>query len=992
MTDKEHHRNYSEFRWAQKKLVIALVVALMLTYANIYAVALEDGIEVRILIVYDRNSSNFFDVYQNYKQSLVVDLIAEPISLNNFHSMDLSEWDVIYLDKSVIGNEMFENYKKEIMDFVKEGGFLFLEDEFYNQFPLEFLGASRFESLESFPDTISFPKVRDNLTGIQDIIRLFHENLTGFYNKNTLDSMDNGHGFVPSTATPLARSGELALYGINQVGKGYVFFSNKMLPNDHYITGFDMTKKNAKQEYFSFTFATANYLFRNEFAAFVSKELYGFAAKKVLGPYGRPAMAWQNHFEVSSAAGNGTMKKWIDILKEYDEIPSFSLGRALYEWGLWKESIILHVNTGTNAEPEFVGVEENSHYSAGRHLITESNEYVSLNEYPEYKSLGAKIELPYRAYPSIADLNRDGIPDIISGSQDGYLYLFLGTRDYTTYKDKVTLKDEKGNPINVGKYSSPVVADINKNSTLDIIVGNEEGEIALYLNQGNMTFRKVGILIKDSNLKNAAPRLGDINGDNTPDLIVGNAKGEIYVFEGKYVNNTLTFNKEGIILKNENGHILNFGSYVAPELVNVNGNKRIIVGNSTGYLKVYEIQYPKAIFKGYVEGTTLNMYGNKNLWGGYYSVPVLADLNRDGNMDLLIGQVEFGMPVPIDSPLFKYEKELRESIEYAKKNYIDIYPHLYFGKFKNSSQEEKEIELHKKAFEYYNIPWRSGTNQHTWDISNLSSTQTFYSQKKMGIKWNSGFRPSIKAGEPSLSRDYIWTIPFKLGNGWGTEDFILYSPSPYVPTFEKAYKSYTALDLPISHFYHIEYDANKQDGLDKLLYKAQFLDDIRDKYDYNFMTEPQMFDIFERVMNSKITIIRNKSARGFHITVSSTESIAGIKFETGEELKGRNIAVDGDIYLRDGNDIYIGLNRKVDIYTSNEKDRPHILRVNVPVEIEDEEVFKLIHLKDKGLQQIKIYAPNGMEIANKDFKVESWGDYFVLTRYGEPTTLKIKLY
>lgn len=987
MTDKPN----SNCKWAQKKLILALAVALMLTYANIYAVSLEEGSQVRTLIVYDKSSSNFLDVYQNYKQSLVVNSIAEPISLDNFHSMDLSEWDVLYLDKSIIGNEKFESYKKEIMDFVMEGGFLFLEDEFYNQFPLEFLGADRFEKLESFPDTLTFPEVRENLTGIQEILKLFHENLVRFYSKNTLDSMDNGHGFIPSTATPLAYKGNLALYGINQVGRGYVFLSNKMLPNDHYITGFDMNKKNAKQEYFSFTFATANFLFRDEFTAFVSKELYGFAAKKVLGPYGRPAMAWQNHFEVTSAAGNDTIKKWIDILKEYEEIPSFSLGRSLYEWGLWKESIILHTNIGTNTEPKYVGVEENSHYSAGKHLITESNEYVSLTEYPEYKSLGAKIDLPYRAYPAIADLNRDGIPDIVSGSQDGYLYLFLGTQEHTIYKDKIILKDERGNPINIGKYSSPVIVDINRNTTLDMIVGNEKGEIALYLNQGNMTFKKTGILIQNANLQNAAPGLGDLNGDNILDLIVGNAKGEIYVFEGKYVNNTLTFNKEGIILINENGQVANFGSYAAPELVNINGSKNLIVGSSTGYLKVYEMQYPKAIFKGYVEGTTLNMFGNKNLWGGYYSVPALADLNKDGNMDLLVGQVEFGMPTPIDSPLFPYEDELKKSIAYAQENYIDIYPHLYFGKYKNSIQEEKEIELHKKAFEYYDIPWQAGANQHTWDISNLSSTQTFYSQKKMGIKWNSGFRPSIKAGEPSLSRDYIWTIPFKLGNGWGTEDFILYSPSPYVPTFEKAYESYIALDLPISHFYHIEYDANKQDGLDKLLYKAQFLDDIRDNYDYNFMTETQMFDIFERVMNSRITITRNMTKR-FHISVSSTEDIAGIKLELGEGLIDKKIAVDGDIYLRDGKDIYIGLNRKVDIYTSDEKDRPHILRVNVPIKIEDEGEFKLIHIKDKGLQQIKIYAPNGMEIVNKDFKVESSGDYFTLTRYGEPTTLKIKLY
>ncbi len=79
-------------------------------------------------------------------------------------------------------------------------------------------------------------------------------------------------------------------------------------------------------------------------------------------------MAWQNHFEVTSAmGGNGTMERWIDILKEYHQIPSFSLARSPYEWGgHWQESIVLHTNRGGEAtNPKYKGVEENSHYSSG---------------------------------------------------------------------------------------------------------------------------------------------------------------------------------------------------------------------------------------------------------------------------------------------------------------------------------------------------------------------------------------------------------------------------------------------------------------------------------------------------------------------------------------------------------------------------------------------------------------------------------------------------
>ncbi|MBU5436984.1 VCBS repeat-containing protein [Tissierella sp. MSJ-40] len=986
-----------------KKLVLVLTIALVLVTANIYAInGTSYKEEIDLLIIYDDSSDGYLDIYHNYNQSLIANLNKEAISLKNLNQIDINKFNAIYLDPNIIGKDLFNLSKDNIMEYVKKGGHLFLEDSFYNEFPLDFIGAENFEEINGFPKELQFPEVRENLKGLQNIVKMFHKDVANFYDEKTRESLNMGHGFYPTTATSLVRKGSLTLFGVNKVGEGSVFYANSLLPNNNYITGFDMTAKNENQQFFSFTFATGNYLMRNEFISYVSKELYGYTAKKVLGTYGRPAMAWQNHFEVASAVKDGSMERWIDVLKEYDEIPSYSLARSLYEWGDWKESIVYHKNIGDNTSFKFVGEEENSHYSSGEHLMT-SKDYVSLNKYPEYKSLSAKIDLPYRAYLTLGDLNKNGTLDIVTGSSDGYIYLFLGKDEGTLYEDKVKLMDDKGNPLHVGSYSAPVLYDINKNGLLDLIVGNGEGKVTLYMNIGDMTFRKVSDLIEDKNLKNATPAIGDIDGDGTPDLIVGESKGNLYFYKGKWVNNTLTFDKKGTPLKDGKGNI-NVGTYPAPTIYDVDGDGKLelIVGNSTGYLRVYEVNYLNLTDNGFIEGETLNLYGNKRLWGGYYSVPAFGDLNKDGMVDLIVGQVEFGLPMPIDTDLFPYKEELKKALGYASEHHIEIYPHTYFHKYKKPAQEMKELELHKEAFKYYDIPWNKlGVNQHTWNINNISPTQTFYSEQKEGISWNSGFRPSGKAGEPSLSKDYIWAMPFRLEKGYETKDFILFTPAPHMPILEKAYDSITALDMPISYFYHMEYAVNTPKGLEDLRYKAEALNKMRNEKDYNFMMEPQMFKAFEANMKSKVKVLKNTVSNNYSYTFevdnqnlkdNDYANTIGISFELGESLLSYDFQTDADIYQRKDKNLYIGLNKKVNVTLSSGKDNPHIVRVNGPVEIGKERDSMKINLNYAGLQQLKVYAPGGIEVKNKDFKVVNEGDYFVLTRYGDKTILEIKLY
>ena len=100
-------------------------------------------------------------------------------------------------------------------------------------------------------------------------------------------------------------------------------------------------------------------------------------------------------------------------------------------------------------------------------------------------------------------------------------------------------------------------------------------------------------------------------------------------------------------------------------------------------------------------------------------------------------------------------------------------------------------------------------------------------------------------------------MPFLLAEGEETKNFIVYNPAPNVPMFEKVYSSYGELDLPITHFYHIEYPVLTESGKQELIYKAELLERVRNQYDYNFVMEEQMNKSFLAAYKTESRISHN---------------------------------------------------------------------------------------------------------------------------------------
>ncbi|MFA5793592.1 MAG: FG-GAP-like repeat-containing protein [Candidatus Brocadiia bacterium] len=103
---------------------------------------------------------------------------------------------------------------------------------------------------------------------------------------------------------------------------------------------------------------------------------------------------------------------------------------------------------------------------------------------PPIRIIYEPINLSGGAVPRIADVNKDNIPDIIAGTKDGRVSVFLGADAYPENKSGLKI-DWKLEPtlaesVYGGSYCAPAIADINDDNQVELVVTNANGELNYY--------------------------------------------------------------------------------------------------------------------------------------------------------------------------------------------------------------------------------------------------------------------------------------------------------------------------------------------------------------------------------------------------------------------------------------------------------------------------------------------------------------------------------
>lgn len=870
----------------------------------------------------------------------------------------LDGYDMVVADPSLLESETWDLCRGELARYVRQGGYLVLDNCFSGAFSKEFLGIEGVWPVSAPPTGLSVPEGREELDELKGLIADFASLYPSYYNAQALSELDYGDGFVPGKCEVLAQQDGLALYTLNSVGEGGVFLTNPLLPN-LFSAGGATLEPLGDQEPFAGTTAGANRLFYGKILSYVGKARYGYALERVYGSYGTNPLSWELHYEDITAVSHGASYEFAKLCEEAGQIPSFSLVRNFYWWYLRAESVTYLTNQDSRGM-RYERDEVEDIYSSGTHVVS-GDEWLSqvwverTNSY--FSDTGGYDQ---RAYVSLCDLDGDGRLDILSGSSDGQLYFYSAkeNNERFTVSEAVILTDPSGAPlVTPGGYSAPTAMDVDGDGTLDIVTGTGNGFVYWAKGLGGLRFEALAELLDPClGAGQIFPERGDMDGDGVDDLLVGSVENGVAIYYG---TGTGAFERrEAVWLPPE------LRQWAAPCAVDLNGDGRLdmALGTFQGYVArfLWDEEEETYVHRGYLDGSEKNYKGNVHLKFGNNCKPAFGDVNGDGRLDLVCGQLEYGLAYPVDSPYFPYRKELQEQIKWMQENSYYISTHTITHWYASRDYEEREFGRTWDALEGYGVDLsRTGTNQHTWHSSNQGG-QTFLAQYKEGMLWNSGAEMPDSDATPQLAAENVLFLPFYLKDG-EEDTMLMLNVSPLSYRSDGWEEISARYGIPVLMYYHCDM-IYKNDSQAKKTVRTvgRFLRDN----DYMCVREDQLAYASAAALNTAVSAQVDEAGTlyltaapvntGLALYDESYQNAVGVKLTPAPGVEPEELTTDATVWRQEGDSLYLSLDKPVTLRREKDSGESHLRRVNLPARIHQEEEGLVVDFTQDGLMQVEV--------------------------------------
>lgn len=342
------------------------------------------------------------------------------------------------------------------------------------------------------------------------------------------------------------------------------------------------------------------------------------------------------------------------------------------------------IDVGSNSVPTFLDIDGDEDLdlfvgnSKGRIIFYENIGRKDNARYSLKSTQFANLVDFQNIAPSFFSWNADNNMDLIIGGREGQIALLSHNHlEGTPWTQGWNLEDENWNQIETAGFSAPHVTDFNQDQNSDLLIGDLEGNVTLWLNRGfieegpvreepsswivNNSLEQAGEegeLGEDSELeelpaeevdlpfdpqyvlvtkqflplpndRRIVPAFFDSDADGDLDIVIGTKEGLLYHFlnEGTPGEPQWTVTTKRFLEYQS-------GQNATPVFADVDqdGDQDFLVSNDRGQLSYWENQ-GTLDFSEFVKNPTLF----QGVTGGVNSRPAFVDINQDGLLDLLIG-------------------------------------------------------------------------------------------------------------------------------------------------------------------------------------------------------------------------------------------------------------------------------------------------------------------------------------------------------------------